>query len=254
MSLTVEEWHRQFQRQARWTRWLRSRLYRQAGLWRAELVLDVGCGTGAITEEVARSTGGRVTGVDIDAAMIAYAADRLHGVQWTVADAHSLPFPTGTFDLVVCNFVLMWVERPAQVAGEMARVTKAGGVVLATTEPDYGGRIDFPEDIALGPLMEQSLRQDGAHSRIGRRLKGLFSATGLEVQTGVIASMWDDRQLREEFDEEWDFIFRTLSNVADEAQLRRYQERARTALQAGERLIFMPNFWALGRKPEPDRA
>lgn len=248
MSLTVEEWNRQFIRQARWTRGIRSRLYRQAGLRRATAVLDVGCGTGVVTQEVARRTDGRVTGLDLDPAMINFAADRVKEVQWTVGDAHCLPFPPETFDLVICSFLLLWTEYPALAVEQMTRVVREGGMVLATTEPDYGGRIDFPEDIALGPLMEESLRREGAHPRVGRRLKALFSMAGLDVRTGVIPSIWDDRQLREQFEAEWDFIFETLTNVADEAQLREYRERAWMALEEGERLIFMPNFWALGRK------
>jgi len=248
VSLTVEEWDRQFIRQARWTRGTRSRLYRQAGLRRATAVLDVGCGTGVITQQVARTTDGRVTGLDLDPAMIRYAADRVKEVQWTVGDAHCLPFPSETFDLVICSFLLLWTEYPGLAVEQMARVVREGGVVLATTEPDYGGRIDFPDSIALGPLMEESLRREGAHPRIGRRLKALFSTAGLDVRTGVIPSIWDDRQLREEFEAEWDFISETLTNVADEAQLRKYRQRAWRALQQGERLIFMPNFWALGRK------
>ncbi len=252
MSLTVEEWHGQFLRQARWNREIRIRLYRRAGLRGAKGILDVGCGTGAITEELASSARGRVTGLDLDPAMIGFAADRVKHVDWLVGDAHCLPFPERSFDLVLCNFVLLWTENPRLAVTEMARVATEGGVVLATTEPDYGGRLDYPEDIALQPLMEESLGLEGAHPRIGRRLKALFSTAGLVAQTGVIPSIWDDRQLLEEFDAEWDFIFRTLSNVASEAQLRAYQEKSWSALQRGERLIFMPNFWALGRKPRSD--
>jgi ubiquinone/menaquinone biosynthesis C-methylase UbiE len=249
VSLTIEEWHQQFLRQARWTQGIRSRLYRQAGLRQAGLVLDVGCGTGIITGEVAQRTEGRAVGLDLDPAMIRYAAPRVEGVEWVVGDAHYLPFPAETFDLVLCNFLLLWTKDPGLAVDEMARVVREGGVVLATTEPDYGGRIDFPEDIALGPLMEESLRLEGAHPHIGRRLKALFAAAGLEVQTWVIPSIWNDQQLQEEFDGEWDFIFRTLNNVADEAQLQKYREKDWRALQAGHRLIFMPMFWALGRKP-----
>jgi SAM-dependent methyltransferase len=249
VSLTVEQWHQQFLRQARWTRTIRSYLYRQAGLWRAESALDVGCGTGAVTQEVAERTRGRVTGLDLDPAMISYAAERVEGVQWIVGDAHCLPFGAGSYDVVLCSFLLMWTEEPGVAVKEMSRVVREGGVVLATTEPDYGGRIDYPEEIGLRSLMEESVRRDGGHPRIGRRLKALFSSAGLEVQTGVIPSLWDDRQLAEEFEAEWDFTFRTLGNVADEAQLRMYRDEARIALREGARLVFMPNFWALGRKP-----
>jgi ubiquinone/menaquinone biosynthesis C-methylase UbiE len=251
VGLSIEQWHQQFVRQAGWTRGVRSHLYRQAGLWRAETVLDVGCGTGAVTQEVAERTRGRVTGLDLDPAMIGFAAHSAGQIDWLIGDAHCLPFATNSYDVVLCSFLLMWTEEPELAVEEMVRVVREGGVVLATTEPDYGGRVDYPEEIALGPLMEQSVRCDGGHPRIGRRLKAVFSAAGLEVQTGVIASIWDDRQLAEEFEAEWDFIFRTLGNVADDAQLRAYKDKARKALREGARLIFVPNFWALGRKPVP---
>jgi len=249
VSLTVEQWHRQFLRQARWTQGTRTHLYRQAGLWGAEAVLDVGCGTGAVTAEVSQRTGGRVTGLDLDPGMIEFAAGWLPDVEWIVGDAHSLPFPADSFELVLCSFLLLWVAEPKVAVQEMTRVVREGGVVLATIEPDYGGRIDYPEDIRLGPLMEESLRRDGANPRIGRRLKALFSSSGLVAQSGIIGSVWDDRQLAAEFDAEWDFIYETLGNVADEAELRSYRDRAWRAVQNGERLFFMPHFWALGRKP-----
>jgi ubiquinone/menaquinone biosynthesis C-methylase UbiE len=251
VSLSVEQWHQQFLRQAGWTRGIRSHLYRQAGLWKAEAVLDVGCGTGAVTQEVAERCRGRVTGLDLDPAMIGFAAESVGEIDWLLGDAHCLPFGTDSYDVVLCSFLLMWTERPDIAVQEMARVVKAGGVVLATTEPDYGGRIDYPEEIALGSLMEESVRRDGGHPRIGRRLKAMFSSAGLEVQTGVISSIWNDRQLVEEFEAEWDFILRTLGNVAGEAQLQAYKDKARRALREGARLVFVPNFWALGRKPAP---
>jgi ubiquinone/menaquinone biosynthesis C-methylase UbiE len=248
VALTVEDWHRQFLRQARWTEEMRSHLYRLAGLERARATLDVGCGTGAITQDLARRTAGTVVGLDLDSAMIDFASAQSSEVQWLVGDGHHLPLDTGGFDVVLCNYLLLWVSDPEQVVKEMARVAREGGVVLATTEPDYGGRIDYPEEIALGPLMEESLRREGAHPRIGRRLKALFSAAGLAAQSGVIASMWDDRQLAQEFDAEWEFIFDTLSNVAEQAELSAYQKKDREALRQGARVVFMPNFWAMGTK------
>jgi len=249
VSLSVEQWHQQFLRQAGWTRGIRSHLYRQAGLWRAEAVLDVGCGTGAITQEVAERTRGRVAGLDLDPAMIGFAAESVGEIDWVIGDAHCLPFGADSYDVVLCSFLLMWTEKPNIAVQEMARVVREGGVVLATTEPDYGGRIDYPEEIGLGSLMEESVCRDGGHPRIGRRLKAMFSSAGLEVQIGVIPSMWDDRQLAEEFEAEWDFILRTLGNVAGDAQLRMYRDKARRALREGTRLVLVPNFWALGSKP-----
>ena len=74
--MSTEEWNEQFTRQAGWTRETRAHLYRRANLLRATRCLDVGSGTGAVTEEIATRTEGRTTGVDLDPAMVAYAPKR----------------------------------------------------------------------------------------------------------------------------------------------------------------------------------
>jgi ubiquinone/menaquinone biosynthesis C-methylase UbiE len=75
-EMTLEEWDEQFSRQAGWTRATRQHLYRRANLLRARQVLDVGSGTGVVTEELAASTAGEVIGLDIDPAMVAFARQR----------------------------------------------------------------------------------------------------------------------------------------------------------------------------------
>jgi len=235
-------------RQARWTRAWRLRLYRQAGLWQARNILDVGCGTGVITEEIARHTRGKVIGLDIDPAMIKWANSTINIVEWKVGDAHELPFGDEQFDLVVCNFLLLWVRDPDRVVQEMARVVKKGGVVLDTSEPDYGGRIDFPEDLPPVELMSRALREVGANPHIGRQLRKLFAKAKLNSEIGVIASVWDQEQMATEFEEEWQFTERVLAEVAEPRTLKRYREFEKKALQAGERFIFMPFFYASGRK------
>ncbi|NIN01328.1 MAG: methyltransferase domain-containing protein, partial [candidate division Zixibacteria bacterium] len=235
MFLSVSEWHRQFERQARWTRAWRLRLYRQVGLWQAGSVLDVGCGTGVITEEIAQHTKGTVTGLDVDPAMIEEAAKRVTGVDWKVGDAHDLPFGEGQFDLVICNFLLLWAREPDRVVREMARVVKKDGMVLDTAEPDYGGRIDFPEDLPLGRLMSQALEHSGADPHIGRRLRKLFVDAGLNSEVGIIASLWDQEQMARERKEEWQFLERALGNLVSAQNLQRYQKLEKKALQAGWR-------------------
>lgn len=245
---SIPQWHKQFQRQARWMRPWRLRVYRQAGLWQAQSILDVGCGTGTITQEIAGHTRGSVTGLDLDPAMIEEAARRVRGVEWKVGDAHALPFGQGQFDVVVCNFLLLWARDPARVLKEMTRVAKTGGVILDTAEPDYGGRIDFPEELPLGKLMSQALRQAGADPNIGRQLRKLFVEARLTTEVGIIASLWDEKQIAEEFEGEWDFLERTLDTVVAAQTLKRYKAIEKNALQAGSRFLFMPIFYALGRK------
>lgn len=246
--LTVEEWHVQFTRQARWTQAVRHQLYRQVNLLRAKRVLDVGCGTGVITEEMAARCKGQVIGVDIDPAMIAFAQARGSQAEYRVGDAHQLGFPDSHFDVVACHFLLMWVKDPALAVREMARVTRPGGALLACAEPDYGGRIDYPEELPLARWQAEALRREGADPFIGRKLRALFTQAGLSAKGGVIPSLWDNQTLRAEFEAEWALMERTLAGIVSEDELKRYKQRDWQAIEDGQRLIFMPIFYAVGRK------
>jgi ubiquinone/menaquinone biosynthesis C-methylase UbiE len=264
LDFTIEEWHAQFTRQARWTRAVRNQLYRRVNLLRAERVLDVGCGTGVITEEMAARCKGQVIGVDVDAAMIAFAQarpfdgvhpeqgrraqDRPGQAEYRVSDAHQLDFPDGQFDAVACHFLLMWVSDPFLALREMARVTRPGGSVLACAEPDYGGRIDYPEELPLARWQAEALRREGADPFIGRKLPTLFAQAGLSAHVGVIPSLWDEGALRAEFEAEWALMERTLTGMVSEDELGRYKQADWQAIEDGQRLIFVPIFYAVGRK------
>ena len=262
--LTVEEWHVQFTRQARWTRAVRNQLYRRVNLLRAERVLDVGCGTGVLTEEMAARCKGQVIGVDVDAAMVEFALrlcsgqaqarpfdsaqDRPGQAEYRVGDAHQLDFPDRHFDVVACHFLLMWVRNPTLAVREMARVTRPGGVVLACAEPDYGGRIDYPEELPLARWQAEALRREGADPFIGRKLSALFTRAGLSANVGVIPSLWDEEALQAEFEAEWALMERTLAGMVSEDELRRYKRVDWLAIEDGQRLVFVPIFYAVGRK------
>jgi SAM-dependent methyltransferase len=247
-DLTIEEWHAQFIRQARWTRAVRNQLYRRVNLLRAERVLDVGCGTGVITEEMAARCQGQAIGVDVDAVMIAFAQGRPDQVEYRVGDVHQLDFPDGYFDVVACHFLLMWVRDPALAVREMARVTRPGGAVLACAEPDYGGRIDYPEELPLARWQAEALRREEADPFIGRKLLALFAQARLSADVGVIPSLWDDEALRAEFEAEWALMERTLAGTVSADELQRYKQVDWQAIEDGQRLIFVPIFYAAGRK------
>ena len=247
-DLTLAEWHAQFTRQARWTRAVRSQLYRRVNLLRAERVLDVGCGTGVITEEMAARCRGQVIGVDVDAAIVEFAQARGGRAEYRVGDAHQLDFPDGHFDVVACHFLLMWVGDPALVVREMARVTRPGGAVLACAESDYGGRIDYPEELPLARWQAEALRREGADPFMGRKLPALFTKAGLSADAGVIPSLWDQEALRAEFEAEWALMERTLVGMVDEDELRRCKQVDWQAIEDGRRLVFVPVFYAVGRR------
>ena len=105
------------------------RLADAVGIAPGERVLDVACGTGAATLEAARRTapGGRVTGVDLTPEMLEVARRRLPDVELVEAGAESLPLPDSSFDVVLCQFGLMFFEDRARALREMLRVLRPGG-------------------------------------------------------------------------------------------------------------------------------
>jgi ubiquinone/menaquinone biosynthesis C-methylase UbiE len=96
-----------------------------------ERVLDVACGTGAVTRLVAERVGaqGSVLGLDIDAAMLAVARSVVThpNVAWREASVMALPFDTGRFDLVLCQQGLQFFSDRLQALGEMRRVLRPDG-------------------------------------------------------------------------------------------------------------------------------
>jgi SAM-dependent methyltransferase len=246
-ELSHQEWDEQFARQAGWTRGTRTFLYRRANLLRAERVLDVGSGTGVLTEELADRTKGQVVGVDLDPGMVDFARKRGGKAEYRTGDAHDLAFRDGWFDLVVCHFLLLWCSDPTRVAQEMVRVTRPGGAVLVCAEPDYGGRIDYP-DLPLGRWQCEALRREGADPLLGRKLRGLFALPGVrDAEVGLIPGMWDLATLRAEFDAEWSLWERTLEGLVPPDELSRVRAMDMAAIETGERLVFMPVFYAMVR-------
>ena len=244
---SIADWHSQFLRQAKWTQMTRSQLYRRANLIQAESVLDVGCGTGVITNELARRTRGRVVGLDIDPQMLAQARRLTSRVRYREGDAQELPFPDESFDVVTCHFVLMWMADPAEAVREMARVVRSDGAVLICAEPDYGGRLDWP-DLPIREWQVDGLQRQGADPCMGRQLRSLVTLAGLRVEVGAIPFHWDARALLDHFDSEWEWVQRDVGDQVPSSVFAEVKERAKHAIHDGTRLVYIPVFYALGKK------
>lgn len=117
-------------------------------------VLDIACGPGIVSCAFAGSAR-KVTGMDLVPAMIDQArllqADKgLANVEWRLGDATQLPFPDGSFDLVVTRYSFHHLMDPAAVLREMIRVCRPGGRVVVndvTPEPEKGAAYDEMETL-----------------------------------------------------------------------------------------------------------
>jgi SAM-dependent methyltransferase len=161
-------------------------------LSRATHLVDLGCGDGELTLELAAMVG-QVTGVDedegeIDLARRAARQRDIGNATFVVGDAYSLDIPGDSADAVLGHSVLEALDRPADALAEMARILKPGGVVGAASV-EYGGLVlgGPHEDLTrrLFSIREKLWLVEGADPYLGRRLRGLVIGAGFE---NVVAS------------------------------------------------------------------
>jgi ubiquinone/menaquinone biosynthesis C-methylase UbiE len=177
-----------------------------AGIQSGQRALDVGCGSGALIAQLADVLGAEnVAAVDPSGPFVQASRARVPGARILVGSAESLPFGDGEFDATLSQLVVNFLDDPEQGLREMARVTRADGVVAGCVW-DYGGEMTMlrtfweaaaaldPEGAA--PLME-------AHTmRFARpdELASLWRSAGLDdidVAPIVVEASYED------FDDLW---------------------------------------------------
>jgi SAM-dependent methyltransferase len=239
------DWHRRYLQQAQWTRDLRAYVFKQAGLNSASVILEVGCGTGAILAELPDHA--LLHGLDIDPAGLAQCRFHAPSAILVQGNAVQLPYLNKSFDIVYCHFLLLWVKDPLQALLEMRRVAKKGGHILAFAEPDYTARVDMPRELVpLGQWQADALRRQGADPGMGARLADLFFRAGIELlETGTIQSAEKDPSA-EDWETEWAVIESDLAGFIpreDVHKMKRLDQQARTQ---GERTLHVPTYFAWG--------
>ena len=106
-----------------------SRVVDAAKIASGHCVLDVACGTGVVTREIAKGLGanGSVIGLDLNPGMLAVAKEKAPNIEWQQGNAEALPFDSNSFDVVICQFGLMFFEHRQAALKEMLRVLRQGG-------------------------------------------------------------------------------------------------------------------------------
>jgi SAM-dependent methyltransferase len=98
---------------------------------RPKRVLELAAGTGIVTAGLVEALPeAAVTATDLNDGMVAYGSGRVPGASWRTADAQDIPFPDGSFDLVVCAFGVMFFPDKQRAFNEIARVLAPGGSCL----------------------------------------------------------------------------------------------------------------------------
>ncbi|GLA28373.1 hypothetical protein AnigIFM63604_011677 [Aspergillus niger] len=152
-------------------------------------ILDVGCGPGTITIDLARKVPhGHVVGVEyvsdpLDGARSLAASEGVTNVSFQVGDIHDLPFAENTFDVVHVHQVLQHIADPVQAFKEMRRVVKPGGIVAAqesitsTIYPDSEGLMAWRD-------LQIRIRQaKGSHTKAGSRLHVWAKEAGFPLES-----------------------------------------------------------------------
>ena len=188
--------HESVLRSHRWRTAANSAAYLIGELRPGLSVLDVGCGPGTITADLAALVApARVTAVDTTEEILGQAADTasergLSNVEFAVADVHDLEFPDDSFDVVHAHQVLQHVGDPVQALREMRRVCRPGGIVAAR-DSDYAAMSWFPESPVMDAwqqLYGRVARANGGEPDAGRRLLSWAREAGFTDITPTAAS------------------------------------------------------------------
>ncbi|MER5278206.1 class I SAM-dependent methyltransferase [Streptomyces sp. NPDC002809] len=188
--------HESVLRSHRWRTAANSAAYLVGELRSGMSVLDVGCGPGTITADLAALVApGRVTAVDTTQEILGQAADAasergLDNVEFAVADVHALDFPDDSFDVVHAHQVLQHVGDPVQALREMRRVCRPGGIVAAR-DSDYAAMSWFPQSPVMDTwqqLYGRVARANGGEPDAGRRLLSWAREAGFTDITPTAAS------------------------------------------------------------------
>ncbi|HLO14323.1 MAG TPA: class I SAM-dependent methyltransferase [Anaerolineales bacterium] len=250
------DWHTRYLQQATWTRDLRAYLFKNAGLddasrvhtaaqRRASLVLEVGCGTGAILSELPGHTS--LHGLDLDAEALIQCRTHAPGVSLVQGNALQLPYSNAIFEIVYCHFLLLWVNDPLQALLEMKRVGKPGAHIIAFAEPDYTRRVDEPSELlALGQWQSESLKRQGADPGLGARLANLFLRAGIKIiETGTIQNTGRNPS-PEEWEIEWAVLESDLAGFISSGDLHKMKKLDQAAWERGDRVLYVPTYFAWG--------
>ena len=170
--------------QSSWLAPARSRILRRIAIASKHRILDLGAGYGQGSVELARRSSGMVTAFDISELSLREIEKRPALVR-VAGNATLLPFASESFDLIMCQFALLWIRPLQDALYEIERVLEPAGVLVAL-EPDYGAMIEYPPEISTREIWLDALIRSGAEPWIGRKLPDLLASLGFSVRVNLL--------------------------------------------------------------------
>jgi SAM-dependent methyltransferase len=188
----------------RYSRPLARELATLVGVAAGQRALDVGSGSGVLTEVLVELLGaGAVSAVDPSQPLVSWARERWPDVDIRVGKAEALPHPDSSFDRTLAQLVVQFMDDAEQGLREMARVTAPGGVVAASVwDHGRGGR--GPLTVFWQAARAQDPAVDDEADKIGvdeGDLAARFAAAGM---AGAISTSLQVAVRHETFDDWWD--------------------------------------------------
>jgi SAM-dependent methyltransferase len=191
----------------RWSRPVADRFLDWIAVPPGQSWLDVGCGTGALSECIlARAAPAQVVGADPSDGFVTHARERVSDMraQFRVGNAMALPVADSAFDVAVSGLVLNFIPDQAKAMTEMRRVVRQGGMIAAYVW-DYAGEMQLMRRFwdaaaALDPAareLDEGVRFPLCHAD---KLAALFTAAGLG---GVVTTPIDVPTTFTDFDDYW---------------------------------------------------
>lgn len=166
-------------------RYARDLVERARPIGASDRILDLGCGTGIVARILRERLGGaaNIVGVDVSAPMLEKARSVAPEIDFRQANAMELPFPDGSFDLVLCQEMLQFVPDRLAALREVRRVLTPGGRFITST---WRPRTEQPFFEALGRIAERHL---------GKSNDGRFSLDGPELGRALAEAGFADIRL-----------------------------------------------------------
>jgi SAM-dependent methyltransferase len=227
--------------QADWLAPARARALRRAAIGQRKKVLDLACGFGTVSDELVRRSGGDVVALDCRRNVLAADPKPFASAGRVCGDALCLPFADSTFDLVFCQFTFLWIDARSAIE-EIHRVLQPQGVLVAL-EPDYGGMMEYPPEIATRELWIAALTRAGADPNIGRKLPGMLEQPGWSIEVNMLDRVMPPSPVRFA-------LLGELPLIEEERNTLAHLEAADAELIESAKVVHLPMFIIIGERTD----